>query len=116
MRPWLDHPDPGHGPSSPLPGEDDATAGYDDAHVRPMTVVPFQKGTAGIEVADVPARAGCDDPCMTQLTNPATHDHPNFVRANRLASAGPTEQVFLGGLFPGIIGSGGFTASAIPLR
>jgi hypothetical protein len=24
------------------------------------------------------------------------------------------EQVFLGGLFPGIIGSGGFTASAIP--
>ena len=34
--------DPGHGPSSPLPGEADATAGRDDAHVRAMTVVPGQ--------------------------------------------------------------------------
>jgi hypothetical protein len=30
--------------------------------------------------------------------------------------AGAMEQVFLGDLFPGIIGFGGFTASAIPLR
>ncbi len=45
--------DPGHGPSSPLPGEADATAGRDDAHVRATTVVPGQKGTAGIkEVPD----------------------------------------------------------------
>jgi hypothetical protein len=36
-------------PSSPLPGEEDATAGCDDADVRAMTVVPGQKGTAGIE-------------------------------------------------------------------
>jgi hypothetical protein len=32
-----------------LPGEADAKAGRDDAHVRAMTVVPGQKGTAGIE-------------------------------------------------------------------
>ena len=29
---------------------------------------------------------------------------------------GAMRQVFLGDLFPGIISSGGFTASAIPLR
>jgi threonine dehydrogenase-like Zn-dependent dehydrogenase len=36
-------------PSSPLQGEEDATAGCDDADVRAMTVAPGQKGTAGIE-------------------------------------------------------------------
>src|SRR5205814_1925915 len=36
-------------PSSPLPGEADATAGCHDAHVLAMTVVPGQKGTAGVE-------------------------------------------------------------------
>ena len=35
---------------------------------------------------------------------------------NRFALSGYARQVFLGDLFPGIIGSGGFTASAIPLR
>jgi threonine dehydrogenase-like Zn-dependent dehydrogenase len=36
-------------PSSPLADEAGAAAGRDDAHVRAMTVVPGQKGTAGLE-------------------------------------------------------------------
>jgi ketosteroid isomerase-like protein len=39
-------------------------------------------------LADVPSRLGCDDPCMTQLTNPAKHNHPNFVRAQAAFDAG----------------------------
>jgi hypothetical protein len=47
-------------------------------------------------VADVPWRTGCDDPYMTQLTNPTTHNHPNFDRAqaaldaSRQGDYGPT--------------------------
>src|SRR5919109_1021378 len=42
-------------PSSPRPGEAGATSGCDDADMRAMTVVPGQKGTAGIEEIPDPA-------------------------------------------------------------
>ena len=38
------------------------------------------------------------------------------VGLRSVEQAGAMQQVFLGDLFPGIIGSGGFTASAISLR
>jgi hypothetical protein len=47
-------------------------------------------------LADVPAQDGCDDPGMRQVTNPATRNHPNFVRAeaafdaSRQGDYGPT--------------------------
>lgn len=47
-------------------------------------------------MADVPWRTGCDDPYMTQLTNPTTHNHPNLDRAqaaldaSRQGDYGPT--------------------------
>ena len=31
---------------------------------------------------------GATIPCMTQLTNPATHNHPNFDRAQAVLDAG----------------------------
>lgn len=39
-------------------------------------------------MADVPWRTGCDDPYMRQLTSPATHNHPNFDRAQAASDAG----------------------------
>ena len=47
-------------------------------------------------MADVLCRTGCHDPYMTQLTNPATHNHSNFDRAqaaldaSRQGDYGPT--------------------------
>jgi hypothetical protein len=43
-------------------------------------------------------------------------DQPGQVSASARLVGGAMGQVFLGDLFPGIIGSGGFTASAIPLQ
>ena len=39
------------------------------------------------QVADVLCRTGCDDPCMTELANPATHNHPSFDRAQAALDA-----------------------------
>ena len=54
-----------------------------------------------------PGRSGQSWPDVTSLGR---------CRPTLAWSAGAMERVFLGDLFPGIIGLGGFTSSAIPLR
>jgi NADPH:quinone reductase-like Zn-dependent oxidoreductase len=64
-----------------MQGEADATAGRDDAHVRAMTVVPGQKGSAGIE----------------EVPDPDMQDGALLVRGMAIGICGTDREIAEGG-------------------
>ena len=88
--------------------------------VKMVFEVREREGKGHGELARVARQLGVHREALRSWVKQVIRRHGKFKdRLTRRAlawSGGAIEQVFLGDLFPGIIGSGGFTASAISLR
>jgi hypothetical protein len=68
-----------------MPGDEDATAGCHGAHVLAMTVMPGQKGTAGVE--EIPDPDMQDGALLVGHSGRYLRDRPRDCKGHRRRAA-----------------------------